>query len=277
MLVMYDKGCKCGIAVRLITATLLVAAAMAYGSVASAQLAPTASLSDEITAQYKLTKFGVDSTGFTVTEAGTVLMVQKGGILAFPPTDMGVLATKYENGAIHSPSPVLTGMFKQNVSTRFLTAGERVYVSKLDINVKTSKISVSIVECDSCNGVQNASSYKAVVTFQFAKGYLDTANPADVETTMAQVLAVDSDPNQGGGDQGGQAQGGGAQQQQAAPAAAPAQQPAATVNIAVGQTIDQVKAALGEPQKTVNLGTKQILVYKDLKVTLIKGKVTDVE
>ena len=162
---MYDKGCKCGIAVRLITATLLVAAAMAYGSVASAQLAPTASLSDEITAQYKLTKFGVDSTGFTVTEAGTVLMVQKGGILAFPPTDMGVLATKYENGAIHSPSPVLTGMFKQNVSTRFLTAGERVYVSKLDINMKTSKISVSIVECDSCNGVQNASSYKAVVTF----------------------------------------------------------------------------------------------------------------
>ena len=42
-------------------------------------------------------------------------------------------------------------------------------------------------------------------------------------------------------------------------------------------TLEQVKAALGEPLKTVNLGTKQILVYKDLKVTLLKGKVTDVE
>jgi hypothetical protein len=273
---MGHTGLKRQIALRFAGAALSVMVALASGSVASAQLAPTASLSDEITAQYKVTKFGVDSTGFTVTEAGTVLMVQKGGIMGFPPTDMGVLATKYENGTIHSPSPVLTGMFKQNVGTRFLTAGERVYVSKLDINLKASKITVSIVECDSCNGVQNPSTYKAVVTFQFAKGYLDTANPADVETTMAQVLAIDSDPNQGGGDQGGQAQQGGAQhEQQTAPA--PVQQSAATVNIAVGQTIDQVKAALGEPQKTVNLGTKQILVYKDLKVTLIKGKVTDVE
>src|SRR5277367_361864 len=164
-------------------------------SAASAQLAPTASLSDEITAQYKLTKFGVDSTGFTVTEAGTVLMVQKGGVLAFPPADLGVLATKYENGTIHSPN-VMAGIFKQNVSTRFLTAGERVYVTKLDINMKGEKISFSIVECDSCNGVTTPAYYKAAVSFQFAKGYLESANPADVETTISQVLTIDSDPSQ---------------------------------------------------------------------------------
>ena len=251
-------------------ATLLCAAA---GSATRAQLAPTASLSDELVAQYKLTKLGVDSTGITVTDPGTVLMVQKGGVLGFPPTDMGVLPTKFENGSIHSPSPVLTGMFKQNVSTRFLTAGERVYVTKLDINMKAAKITFSLVECDTCNGVQNPSNYKAVLTFQFAKGSLESANPADVENTIAQVLAVDSDPNQGGGDQGGQGQQGG-QQQQEQPQQ---QQQPATVNISVGQTLDQVKAALGEPLKTVNLGTKQILVYKDLKVTLLKGKVTDVE
>ena len=252
-----------------------VAMVLSCASSSRGQLAPTASLGDEITAQYKLTKFGVDSTGLTVTDAGTVLMVQKGGILAFPPTDMGILPTKFENGSIHSPSPVLTGMFKQNVSTRFLTAGERVYISKLDINMKAAKITFSLVECDSCNGVQNPSNYKAVLTFQFAKGSLESANPADVENTIAQVLAVDSDQNQGaGGDQGGQDQQGG-QQQQEQPQQQ--QQPAATVNITVGQTLDQVKAALGEPLKTVNLGTKQILVYKDLKVTLLKGKVTDVE
>jgi hypothetical protein len=248
---------------------------VAAGSAARAQLAPSASLSDELVAQYKLTKLGVDSTGITVTEPGTVLMVQKGGVLGFPPTDMGILPTKFENGSIHSPSPVLTGMFKQNVSTRFLTAGERVYVTKLDINMKAAKITFSLVECDTCNGVQNPSNYKAVLTFQFAKGSLESANPAEVENTIAQVLAVDSDPNQGGGggDQGGQVQQGG-QQQQEQPQQ---QQQPATVNISVGQTLDQVKAALGEPLKTVNLGTKQILVYKDLKVTLLKGKVTDVE
>jgi hypothetical protein len=252
-----------------------VALVLSCASSSRGQLAPTASLGDEITAQYKLTKFGVDSSGLTVTDAGTVLMVQKGGILAFPPTDMGVLPTKFENGSIHSPSPVLTGMFKQNVSTRFLTAGERVYISKLDINMKAAKITFSLVECDTCNGVQNPSNYKAVLAFQFAKGSLESANPADIENTIAQVLAVDSDQNQqGGGDQGAQGQQGG-QQQQDQPQQQ--QQPAATVNISVGQTMDQVKAALGEPLKTVNLGTKQILVYKDLKVTLLKGKVTDVE
>src|SRR5271155_3401930 len=155
---------------------LLLAAALVCSSAASAQLAPTASLSDEITAQYKLTKFGVDSTGLTVTEAGTGLMVQKGGVLAFPPADLGVLATKYENGTIHSPN-VMAGIFKQNVSTRFLTAGERVYVTKLDINLKGEKISFSIVECDSCNGVTTPANYKASITFQFAKGYLESANP----------------------------------------------------------------------------------------------------
>jgi hypothetical protein len=263
-------GQKAQLAYRIVVCLLI---AMGCCSVVSAQLAPTASLSDEITAQYKLTRLGADSSGVAVTDPGTVLMVQKGGILAFPQTDLGVLPTKYENGAIHSPN-VMAGLFKQNVPTRFLTAGERVYVTKLDINVKSEKISFSIVECDSCNGVTTPAFYKAAVSFQFAKGYLETANPTDVEATISQVLNIDSDPSQGGGDaQGGQGQGG---QQQAA--AAPAQeQPAPQVNITVGQTLEQVKAQLGDPQKTVNLGTKQILIYKDLKITFIKGKVTDVE
>jgi hypothetical protein len=35
--------------------------------------------------------------------------------------------------------------------------------------------------------------------------------------------------------------------------------------------------ALGQPEKKVDLGTKQIQVYKDLKVTFLNGKVADVE
>jgi len=40
---------------------------------------------------------------------------------------------------------------------------------------------------------------------------------------------------------------------------------------------DQVKSALGQPEKIVDLGKKQIYVYKDLKVTFVDGKVTDVQ
>ena len=57
-------------------------------------------------------------------------------------------------------------------------------------------------------------------------------------------------------------------------AATPAADP---VNIAVGQTIDQVTAALGQPTKTVNLGAKKIYVYKDMKITFKDGKVIDVQ
>ncbi|MGA2420592.1 MAG: hypothetical protein ABSG69_10940 [Candidatus Acidiferrum sp.] len=261
---------KAHLACRIVVGLLI---AMGYCSGVSAQLAPVASLSDELTAQYTLTKAGVDSTGFTITQPGTVLMVQKGGVMAFPQADLGVLTTKYENGTVHSPN-VMAGIFKQNVSTRFLTAGERVYITKLDVNIKAERIVFAIVECDTCNGVTTPANYKASITFQFPKGYLESANPTDVENTISQLLTIDNDSSQqGGGDaQGGQGQQGGGQQAAPEPAA-----PAQPVNITVGQTVEQVKAQLGDPQKTVNLGTKQILIYKDLKITFIKGKVTDVE
>jgi hypothetical protein len=38
-----------------------------------------------------------------------------------------------------------------------------------------------------------------------------------------------------------------------------------------------VQGSLGKPDKIVNLGAKQIWVYKDLKVTFLNGKVSDVQ
>jgi hypothetical protein len=45
----------------------------------------------------------------------------------------------------------------------------------------------------------------------------------------------------------------------------------------MGMSTHQVKAAMGTPEKIVNLGPKQIYVYKDLKVTFLGGKVADVQ
>ena len=64
----------------------------------------------------------------------------------------------------------------------------------------------------------------------------------------------------------------------AAPAAdAGAAAPTADVSIAPGQSTDQVKAALGQPTRIVNLGTKTMYFYKDMKVTFVSGKVTNIE
>ena len=51
--------------------------------------------------------------------------------------------------------------------------------------------------------------------------------------------------------------------------------PAATPTVQLGQSIDDVKKIMGDPVKVVDLGSKEILVYKDIKVTLVDGKVTD--
>jgi hypothetical protein len=48
-------------------------------------------------------------------------------------------------------------------------------------------------------------------------------------------------------------------------------------SVALGQTTDQVKAILGNPTKTADLGPKTIYYYDGMKVVFKAGKVTDVE
>lgn len=47
--------------------------------------------------------------------------------------------------------------------------------------------------------------------------------------------------------------------------------------VALGQTPDQVIAALGQPKSIMDLGPKKIYVYKDAKVTFREGKVADIQ
>jgi hypothetical protein len=63
----------------------------------------------------------------------------------------------------------------------------------------------------------------------------------------------------------------------AAPIAAAAAAPAAPVSVELGQTTDQVQAAMGAPTRVANLGPKVIYYYNGMKVTFKNGKVSDVE
>ncbi len=49
------------------------------------------------------------------------------------------------------------------------------------------------------------------------------------------------------------------------------------VTVSLGQTIDEVVAALGNPRQIVNAGNKQVYVYPKLKITFRNGRVADVE
>jgi hypothetical protein len=47
--------------------------------------------------------------------------------------------------------------------------------------------------------------------------------------------------------------------------------------VGLGQTPDEVTAAMGQPKSIMDLGAKKIYVYPDMKVTFHGGKVTDIQ
>lgn len=244
---------------------------------AQAQLPPDAPLADQIKAQFKVTKFGLDGGGFTVLSPGTILVIQKGGILGVPPANLTMGIAIFKDGDLKQPSAG-NRMFLGNV-TRFLQVGEKVYVQKVDVNLKTDKVQLTVVECDSCNGVNQPSLFKGVVSFEFAKGSLAAADPAQIEDTIGQVFTIDNGNDSNGQQQNQDQNARQGQQQDQQQQAAPQQQapPPEPAPIQMGMTVDQVEAALGPPDKKVTIGAKIIYVYKDLKVTFTNGKVTDAQ
>ena len=262
---------------------VLVIALIVVGITPCLVAAQGVSLEDQLKAQYKLVKMGSDTSGYAVVDAGTLLAIQKGGILGVPYSDAAVLSTKYEGGAVHSPNTFLSkgigfGMkkFGKEQTTHLFQSGDKVYPSSIQVNLAKDNVAMGIVACDSCNKTDPPTYNKAQVIFQFPKGSLAKASASQVEDTIGQLLAISDDSQDQGqqGDQGGQDQQannqGGGQGQQQGPPPEPQQ-------IEKGQTPDQVKAAIGMPEKIVNLGAKQIYVYKDLKVTFFGGKVVDVQ
>lgn len=245
----------------------LILAGVFPWSRAGAQTAAPVSLQEQLNAQYKLARLATDSSGTSVVDPGTLLAVQKGGILGVGPNSIVICPAKYQDGNLHSPNGLCVAMVKN--SSRNFQVGEKVYPTKIDVNLKNDRIGFFIVACDSCNGTNPPSYYKSEVSFQFAKGTLATANAAQIEDTIGQVLAIDS----GGIDQSAS----GSQSDPAQPAPPSQQTQAPPQTIQLGETQDQVVAAFGQPEKIVNLGARQIYVYKDLKVTFVNNKVSDVQ
>jgi len=234
--------------------------------------AQTVALQEQLGAQYKMAKMGSDSGGFTVIEPGTLLTIQKGGVLSVPWKALALCPAKYQDNSFHPSVGFCAGMLKD--VSRYFGVGEKVYPTKIDVNLGKAKISFTVVACDSCNGVNPPTSMKGEVVFQFAKGFLEKAAVGDVEDAIGKVFLISGDDQQSpGGNDSNQQQNQQPNQQQPAQEQPQADPP----TVQLGMTTDQVQAALGKPEKVFNLGAKQIYVYKDVKVTFQNGKVADVQ
>jgi len=182
---------------------------------------------------------------------------------------MTLAPATFKDGSLNPPGKLASALCGKD--SRQLPSGEKVYVIKIDTNPKKDKVSFRIIECDSCNGAAQPSSYKADVIFEFPKGSLANPSVTDIEDTIAKVFAIDNSP------QGTEAPQSPAQAGQPAPEQQSPTQASQPAQIQIGQSIDDVVNALGQPEKIVDLGQKKIYVYKDLKITFLNGKVSDVQ
>jgi hypothetical protein len=168
-----------------------LASADAETGLSAAHATPPASLEDQLKAYYKLARVQSDANGPGVVEQGTVLVIQRGGILGIPPVSLGVCAAKYQNGDLQPPGRFCEARF--NKVSRSFPVQERVYVTKIDVKSEKDNdtIRFSITACDACNGVNPPSMYKSAVDFVFPRGYLDGASAAQLEDIIGQVFAID--------------------------------------------------------------------------------------
>ena len=247
----------------IIAVAMIVSAGLARGQAVTLQ--------EQLVAQYQVAKVKADSSGYGVVDPGTLLTIQKNGVLAVPWRAMTMCPAKYQDNAFHPSVGFCAGMLKD--VSRYFQTGEKVYPTKIDVNVNKAKVSFTVVACDSCSGTNPPTSMKGEVVFQFAKGYLEKAGVGDVEDAIGKVFLISDDSQQNDNQNQGNGSGQQApQQQQSQP-----QQQSEPATVQLGMTTDQVQSILGKPQKIFNVGAKQIYVYQDVKVTFQNGKVADVQ
>jgi len=93
-----------GKAARTIRMVAVVFAGMFPWILAGAQDSGADSLESQLAAKYKLVKLGTDSTGLSVLEAGTVLVIKKGGIISVPSGNAVILPSTVKMAKFTRPA-----------------------------------------------------------------------------------------------------------------------------------------------------------------------------
>jgi len=279
--------------------TAILAASVFFTCLGASADDSPASIQQKLTAQYALTKPTADKTD--IVTAGAVLVLEKDNLLMFTVTTTIPPVNTYKNGKIshgvfdaakkckfcaYVPGVSTVAAQVPNVDQRTFVTGEKFWVTGIETHDDG-------IVFDLLSDPYSDVRYYSQLKFPFPKSGLS----ADAFlNTVAEVIKVQPDDSgdkdaKGGGSSapaGGQQQqqttpGGGQQESQAVtapiapPPPPPDAAPVAPKTIEKGQTRDVVVAILGQPTKVIKLGTKEIDVYPDMKVTFVNNKVSDVQ
>ncbi len=213
-----------------------------------AQQADKSALEEKLRSAIVVTKTGFgDAT--RITAPGTVLIIRKDGINADLASDIGMLKNIVRDGQIVQPKGLFASMSSKK-TTKPLRVGERVYVTKLNATGHTIEMWILTTEMSGIvhGGSTRQTRYKAVLDFDFPEVDLASADPAKIKAAIDAVLIAESD-----------------------------MAAADTKTVKLGQSTEEVRKILGAPEKTVDLGTKIVYIYKDMKIVFVDGRVSDVQ
>jgi hypothetical protein len=162
------------------------------GASMQAQQQAAPSLQSLLANQYQVSKTGTDASGFKVITAGTVVVAKQAGIMATAQGSPHMIALKlpkvcdntFKGGALNVPKACAS----TSVGSHYLANGEKLYITKFEVNEKSNKITFNLVECDTCNQAPKPSSMKVTLIFDFAPKFLETAEPGQVTDVIDQVF-----------------------------------------------------------------------------------------
>jgi hypothetical protein len=181
-----------------------------------------------------------------ITQPGAIFAVRVPGIYAdVANTQNAIVNTNVANGQVSQQTGFAAAFGGSTRNSRTLNPNEKVYVT--DLLVKRDAVLVELLTVDVTTlGDGQGTRYRAEVNVKLPG--LDAMSADDVKKVIDTVIAD--------------------------PAIASAVE---SKTVKLGMSADEVKQSLGNPDKIVDLGAKQVYVYKDMKIIFIDAKVSDVQ
>ena len=183
-----------------------------------------------------------------VKAGGTVMVLTQDGALGSISTDARYYGTDVKDGVISTEGAPM------GKNSQLLKKGQRVFLMSVKITEYQGSdvLRLFFLTADTFDRVESGNTkkrrYKGTLDYLFPGGTLQNADFATVKTAINKAIVAENE-----------------------------YQGAAAPTVTLGMTPEQVESVLGKPSKVVDLGSKKIFVYTDMKVTFVDGKVSDVQ
>jgi len=152
-----------------------------------------AGIEPQLRSQYRVASVGGNGV---VVRAGTVVVVQQDGITALPAPGEYPCNSHKEGGRISHSAMCAINYSVSKDTQRPLQVGEKAYLTA--IQVKPTEVVFKIQTC--CGGANDAP-FRAAVSFQFPKGYLDSMKLKDIQDAIGQIFVPDTSSSDQGSEQ----------------------------------------------------------------------------